>query len=121
VIEFETTTDEATGEPVILVPLSGLELLETAMFNKGSAFPEDERSEFGLHGLPVAGGQKTSLRVEGRENPHEDKPFRSCERESDKGGVPTRSDPWPKTPCVDPRQNRRSSQEFEEILRVAEI
>ena len=50
-IEFETTTDKATGEPVILVPQSGLELLETAIFNKGIAFPEDERIEFGLHGL----------------------------------------------------------------------
>ena len=50
-IEFETTIDEATGEQVTVVPLSGLELLDTAMFNKGSAFPEDERTEFGLHGL----------------------------------------------------------------------
>ncbi|HMB04922.1 MAG TPA: NAD-dependent malic enzyme, partial [Isosphaeraceae bacterium] len=43
--------DEATGEPVILVPLSGTALLDTPMFNKGTAFPEDERIEFGLHGL----------------------------------------------------------------------
>ncbi|MBV8233519.1 MAG: oxaloacetate-decarboxylating malate dehydrogenase, partial [Planctomycetaceae bacterium] len=50
-MEFETTTDEATSEQVTVVPLSGLELLDTAMFNKGSAFPEDERTEFGLHGL----------------------------------------------------------------------
>jgi len=51
VIEFETINDQATGDPVVLVPLSGLALLDTPMFNKGSAFPEDERIEFGLHGL----------------------------------------------------------------------
>jgi len=51
VIEFETTIDRATGERVVLVPLSGLALLDTPIFNKGSAFPEDERIEFGLHGL----------------------------------------------------------------------
>ncbi|HKI42642.1 MAG TPA: hypothetical protein VKA66_20220, partial [Mycobacterium sp.] len=50
-IEFETTIDRATGERVVLVPLSGLALLDTPIFNKGSAFPEDERIEFGLHGL----------------------------------------------------------------------
>jgi malate dehydrogenase (oxaloacetate-decarboxylating) len=51
VIEFEMTIEQTTGESVVLVPLSGLALLETPMFNKGSAFPEDERVEFGLHGL----------------------------------------------------------------------
>ncbi len=50
-IEFETTIDQATGEAVVTVPLSGLALLDTPIFNKGSAFPEEERIEFGLHGL----------------------------------------------------------------------
>ena len=50
-IEFETTIDETTGEQVVLLPLTGLALLDTPIFNKGSAFPEDERIEFGLHGL----------------------------------------------------------------------
>ncbi len=50
-IEFETTRDGATGEETVWVGLSGPALLDTPVFNKGSAFPEDERVEFGLHGL----------------------------------------------------------------------
>lgn len=50
-LDFEASVDEISGEPVVRVPLSGLPLLDCAMFNKGSAFPEAERAEFGLHGL----------------------------------------------------------------------
>jgi malate dehydrogenase (oxaloacetate-decarboxylating) len=51
VIEFESTRDGAAGEDVVRVALSGPALLDTPVFNKGSAFPEEERVEFGLHGL----------------------------------------------------------------------
>jgi malate dehydrogenase (oxaloacetate-decarboxylating) len=51
VLDFTTLTDEATGDEVAEVPLTGPALLDTPVFNKGSAFPDDERTEFGLHGL----------------------------------------------------------------------
>lgn len=50
-LEFETVVDDATGEEIIELPLAGIPLLDCPMFNKGSGFPEDERAEFGLHGL----------------------------------------------------------------------
>jgi malate dehydrogenase (oxaloacetate-decarboxylating) len=50
-IEFDSTRDESTGEETVRVALSGPALLDTPVFNKGSAFPEGERVEFGLHGL----------------------------------------------------------------------
>jgi malate dehydrogenase (oxaloacetate-decarboxylating) len=51
VLDFTTVIDDATGEPVVELPLTGVALLDNPVFNKGSAFPYDERSEFGLHGL----------------------------------------------------------------------
>jgi len=50
-MDFEAAIDESSGEEVIRVPLAGLPLLDCPVFNKGSAFPESERAEFGLHGL----------------------------------------------------------------------
>ena len=50
-IDFETTIDRATGEDVVSVPLNGLTLLDTPMFNKGTAFTDMERADFGLDGL----------------------------------------------------------------------
>ena len=50
-IDFETTNDPATGEDVVTVPLKGLTLLDTPMFNKGTAFTDIERADFGLDGL----------------------------------------------------------------------
>ncbi len=49
-LDFKTTIDEA-GEEVLEVPLSGLQLLDCPVLNKGSAFPDDERAAFGLLGV----------------------------------------------------------------------
>jgi malate dehydrogenase (oxaloacetate-decarboxylating) len=51
VIHFETRVDDRTGEEIVEVPLSGMALLDHPIFNKGSAFTDDERTEMGLHGL----------------------------------------------------------------------
>jgi malate dehydrogenase (oxaloacetate-decarboxylating) len=51
VLHFQTIHDDRTGEEVMEVPLSGPSLLDNPIFNKGSAFPEDERIEFNLQGL----------------------------------------------------------------------
>src|SRR5215212_9427713 len=50
-LDFRVAVDDASGEEVVEVALSHLSLLDCPMFNKGSAFPEGERTEFGLHGL----------------------------------------------------------------------
>lgn len=50
-LDFQTVVEPKTGDEVLEVPLAGLSLLECSMFNKGSAFPDEERAEFGLHGL----------------------------------------------------------------------
>jgi malate dehydrogenase (oxaloacetate-decarboxylating) len=50
-LENAISTDGANGEPVLEVSLSGLALLDCPVYNKGSAFTDAERSEFGLHGL----------------------------------------------------------------------
>jgi malate dehydrogenase (oxaloacetate-decarboxylating) len=51
VLDFQTVVDDRTGEEVVEVPLRGPALLDNPVFNKGSAFPEDERAAFGLQGL----------------------------------------------------------------------
>jgi malate dehydrogenase (oxaloacetate-decarboxylating) len=50
-IDFRLTRDERTGEDVLDVPVSGHWLLHEPLLNKGTAFPEDERSALGLRGL----------------------------------------------------------------------
>ncbi|MHC5545047.1 NAD-dependent malic enzyme, partial [Singulisphaera rosea] len=50
-LDFATNVDDANGEDVVEVSLAGIPLLDCPLFNKGSAFPEEERNAFGLHGL----------------------------------------------------------------------
>jgi malate dehydrogenase (oxaloacetate-decarboxylating) len=50
-LAFSRNFDEQTGDDVVEVDLSGMALLDCPIFNKGSAFPDEERAEFGLHGL----------------------------------------------------------------------
>jgi malate dehydrogenase (oxaloacetate-decarboxylating) len=50
-IRFQTVVDDQTGVPIVEVPLTGPALLATPVFNKGSAFTEAERRDFGLLGL----------------------------------------------------------------------
>jgi malate dehydrogenase (oxaloacetate-decarboxylating) len=37
--------------PTLRMKLRGMDLLDTPIFNKGTAFTDEERSAFGLHGL----------------------------------------------------------------------
>lgn len=50
-MNFRIVQDATTNEKVVEVPLTGHELLDCPMFNKGSAFTEEERRELGLMGL----------------------------------------------------------------------
>ena len=49
--DYSIAIDESTGEETVTIALSGLPLLDCPVFNKGSAFDDAERTEFGLHGL----------------------------------------------------------------------
>ena len=46
-----STVAESRSEPPIETSFTGQVLLDNPLLNKGSAFPEDERREFGLLGL----------------------------------------------------------------------
>ena len=48
--ECEVVSDERGG-PAIRVHLSGCALLRSPLLNKGTAFTDEERTAFGLHGL----------------------------------------------------------------------
>ncbi len=63
VLDFTTQGDDQTSEPLVELPLAGPALLDEPVFNKGSAFPDEERSEFGLHGLlpPHVGSMEEQL------------------------------------------------------------
>lgn len=50
-IDFNLTHDLQTGEDILEVPVTGSWLLMCPMFNKGTAFPDEERSALGLRGL----------------------------------------------------------------------
>ena len=45
------TTDNLVIKQPLYIPYAGNTLLELPLLNKGSAFTEQERSKFNLHGL----------------------------------------------------------------------
>ena len=49
---FEIRRDPATGQQYLQTALTGRALLDQPLLNKGSAFAEDERREFGLTYTP---------------------------------------------------------------------
>jgi malate dehydrogenase (oxaloacetate-decarboxylating) len=53
-IDFNLMRDPQTGEDTLDVPLTGPWLLLCPLFNKGTAFSEDERSTLGVRGLVPA-------------------------------------------------------------------
>jgi malate dehydrogenase (oxaloacetate-decarboxylating) len=53
-IDFDLTRDPQTGEDVLEVPVTGPWLVMNPLFNKGTAFTEEERSALGVRGLVPA-------------------------------------------------------------------
>jgi len=51
VIDIREFVNDRTGEKVLEIPLRGRPLLDCSLFNKGTAFSEQERRDFGLVGL----------------------------------------------------------------------
>jgi malate dehydrogenase (oxaloacetate-decarboxylating) len=49
--KFSIHIDPMTGEKYISVPFTGQQLVEHPIYNKGSAFTEQEREELGLYGI----------------------------------------------------------------------
>ena len=49
--KFSIQIDPVTGEKYIDVPFKGQQVVELPVYNKGSAFTEQEREELGLHGI----------------------------------------------------------------------
>jgi malate dehydrogenase (oxaloacetate-decarboxylating) len=60
-LTYSKRTDPFTGEEYIEVPLKGEFLCEHPMYNKGTAFPEDERDRLDLCGLLPDGVASLSL------------------------------------------------------------
>jgi malic enzyme len=50
-MESYTITYDTLGTPCVEVPIQGADLLQDPMYNKGTAFTEEERHAFGLVGL----------------------------------------------------------------------
>jgi malate dehydrogenase (oxaloacetate-decarboxylating) len=50
-MDLNEVADDRTGERALAVPFRGRLLLDCSLLNKGSAFPEPERCDFGLLGL----------------------------------------------------------------------
>jgi malate dehydrogenase (oxaloacetate-decarboxylating) len=50
-MEFQLRTDVKTNEDIVDVPFAGATLLLNPLYNKGSAFSEEERRTIGLMGL----------------------------------------------------------------------
>ena len=54
-IDFKLTRDPRTGEDLLEVPETGPWLVMCPLFNKGTAFPEQERATLGLRGMMPPG------------------------------------------------------------------